>query len=70
MSIINQRIEEDKNLLNNPLISPQSRRHTEDELVLLEKYKENHPENDHNPSSLELYCNVHPEALECRIYED
>jgi hypothetical protein len=39
-------------------------------LISLQKYHENHPEDDHDPSPLELYCEDNPAALECRIYED
>jgi hypothetical protein len=52
------------------LISPQSRRHTEEELEALKAYKENHPEDSHDPTPLELYCDTHPDAPECRVYED
>ena len=45
-------------------------RHLTDELNALEDYKWNHPVEDHDPNSLELYCDSHPDAPECRIYED
>ncbi len=70
MKDINQHIQKDKEMLEDPTISPQSRRHIEDELEALEKYKENHPEDIHDPSPLELYCDLNPDAPECRIYED
>lgn len=70
MGNIDQHIEKDKQLLDDPTISPQTRRHTAEELVALQSYKENHPEDDHDPTPLELYCNLHPDALECRIYDD
>jgi hypothetical protein len=56
--------------LEDPTVSPQMRRHTAEELEALESYKAHHPEDDHDPSALELYCDSHPNALECRIYED
>jgi hypothetical protein len=52
------------------MISAQRRRHIEDELDALEKYQVSHPDDDHDPTQLELYCDTHPDALECRIYED
>lgn len=52
------------------MISSQSRRHYEEELEQLEKYHEKHPEDDHDPTPLELFCDENPNALECRIYED
>jgi hypothetical protein len=63
-------IEQDKKLLDDPRISPQSRRHTEEELKALERWVESHPDDDHDPTPLELYCDENPNALECRIYGD
>jgi hypothetical protein len=70
MKNIDQHIQTNKNLLNDPIISSQSRRHIQEELTALEIYKENHPEDSHDPTSLELYCELNPDADECRIYED
>lgn len=69
MNNIDQHIEYDKRILEDPTISSQSRRHTKLELESLENYKKNHPEDDHDPTPLELYCNDNPDALECRTYE-
>lgn len=69
MSTIQQHIENNKNLLDNPTISSQYRRHVEEELQALETYKQNHPNDDYDPSSLELFCDSHPDALECKIYD-
>ena len=63
-------IHHDEELLSDPTISPQSRRHTEEELESLKLYKEHHPGEDHDPNSLELYCDTHPDSVECRVYED
>lgn len=52
------------------MASSQSRRHAEEELEALERYHQAHPNDDHDPSPLELYCNDNPEALECRIYDN
>ena len=46
------------------------RRHTEDELHHLELYQAAHPDDDHDPTAFEMYCDENPEADECRIYED
>jgi hypothetical protein len=70
MDNIDQHIQKDEDLLSDPLISPQSRRHTEEELEALKAYKANHPEDTHDPTALELYCDANPNALECRVYED
>lgn len=65
-----QHIEDNRNELDKSNISSQRRRHLEDEINSLERYKERHPENDHDPTPLEIYCDEHPDASECRIYED
>jgi hypothetical protein len=70
MGNIDQHIQKDVAILNDPTISAQSRRHTEEELAALEAYKVNHPEDSHDPTTLELYCDANPDALECRVYED
>lgn len=70
MRNIDEHIAKDKEILDDPVISPQSRRHTQEELEALEAYKANHPDDDHDPTALELYCNLNPDAPECRIYED
>jgi hypothetical protein len=70
MDSIDQHIKKDKSILEDPTTSPQSRRHLEQELEELEKYKERHPEDSHDPTPLELYCDANPHALECRVYDD
>jgi hypothetical protein len=70
MENIEAHIQKDKEILDDPTISPQMRRHTEQELADLEAYAERHPEDDRDPTSLELFCDSNPEALECRVYED
>jgi len=70
MDNIEQHIQKDKEILDNPTISPQMRRHTEEELADLKAYAERHPEDHHDPTPLELYCDTHPDASECRVYED
>jgi hypothetical protein len=67
---LQQHINDDRNELDNPELSSQRRRHIESELDSLEKYQLNHPDENHDPTTLELYCNEHPDASECRIYED
>lgn len=75
MDSIEQHIEADKKILDDPQTSPQARRHTEEELAALEAYAERHKEeieagDHHDPNCLELYCDSHPGDLECRVYED
>jgi hypothetical protein len=70
MRSIDDHINDDKSILDDPTISPQTRRHIESELTDLEAYKERHPNETHDPNPLELYCDANPDADECRIYED
>jgi len=70
MENINKHIEHDKKILDDPLTSSQSRRHVEEELESLERYHARHPEDEHDPTSLELFCDDNPGAVECKIYDD
>ena len=67
---IQQHINDDKDMLEKGTLSPQMRRHVTDELDHLEQYQANHPDEDHDPTPLEIYCDENPEEDECRIYED
>jgi hypothetical protein len=69
MENIQQHIQRDRQILDDPQTSPQARRHTEQELQSLERYAERHPNSDHNPTALELYCDENPDAAECRKYD-
>ena len=75
MESIEKHIQLDKEILENPTTSPQQRRHVEEELHELEVYAENHKEeiaagDHHDPTALELYCEMEPDADECRMYDD
>jgi hypothetical protein len=70
MENIDAHITKDKSILDDPLVSAQARRHAEEELEALESYKERHPEDSHDPTPFELYCDMNPSAPECRIYDD
>ncbi len=75
MDTIEQHIEVDKQILDNPLTSPNQRRHIEGELHELEDYVEHHQKeieagDHHDPTALELFCEMEPDADECRIYDD
>jgi len=70
MENIQQHIEQNKKILDDPQTSPQSRRHTQEELSSLERYHQKHPEDDHDPTPLELYCDDNPDALECKIHDN
>lgn len=69
MENIQQHIKLDKKILDDPMSSSQSRRHAEEELEALERWVERHPDDEHDPSALELYCDDNPEALECKMYD-
>ena len=70
MENIEAHIAQDKEILENPTTSPQQRRHIEHQLEQLERYQKEHPEDHHDPTDFELYCEDYPESDECRIYED
>ena len=75
MESIEKHIEKDKEILQDPTTSPQQRRHIEGELHELEVYAENHKKeiaegDHHDPTALELYCEMEPDADECRMYDD
>jgi len=75
MENIEAHIAKDKEILDNPMTSPNQRRHIEGELHELEDYVENHKEeieagDHHDPTALELYCDQNPSELECLIYDD
>jgi hypothetical protein len=70
MKNINDHIEKNIEILSDPTISSQSKRHVEEELEALQSYKTNNPEDLHDPTALELHCDMNPQALECRVYED
>jgi hypothetical protein len=69
MESIDKHIERDEELLSDPTTSPQSRRHLTATLDALKAYKNNNPNDDHDPTPLELYCDSNPSAWECRRYD-
>lgn len=70
MENIEAHIAKDKEILDNPQTSPQQRRHIEGELHDLEEYKEHHPDDHHDPTPLELYCDQEPGAPECKMHDN
>lgn len=70
MDTIDQHIRKDEEMISDPNLSPQMRRHAKDELASLKEYQKNHPGDDHDPTALEIFCDENPDAEECRIYED
>ena len=75
MENIDKHIQKDKEILQDPTTNPQMRRHIEEELHDLEEYVEHHKEeieagDHHDPNTIELWCDQHPEEPECLIYDD
>jgi hypothetical protein len=70
MENIDAHIDQDKKILDDLQTSSQSRKHIEDELASLEAYKANHPEDNHDPTALELFCDGNQSASECRVYDN
>ena len=66
MKTIEEHIQKDQAILDNPLASPAARRHAKVELHELEVYAEHH----HDPNALELFCEMHPDEPECLVYDD
>ena len=75
MESIEAHIKKDIEILDDPTTSPHQRRHIEGELHELEVYVENHKKeieagDHHDPTALELFCEMEPDADECRVYDD
>ena len=67
---IEQHIEDDTNILDNPMISPLKRRHTQQELDRLKRYAKEHKKDieegdHHDPTDFEMFCDEEPWAPEC-----
>ncbi|MBU6251276.1 MAG: hypothetical protein KGO47_08940 [Cyanobacteria bacterium REEB417] len=45
-------------------------RHLETELKGLQEYKDHHPGDNHDPTPLEVFCDLNPDAPECLVYDD
>ena len=75
MKSIEDHIEADKAIIDDPLANPAARRHAKVELHDLVDYAEHHKKeieagDHHDPTALELFCEMEPDADECRIYDD
>jgi hypothetical protein len=66
---LTQHIEEVREELSRTDVNAQRRRYLEDFLTSLEAYQARHPGKEHDPSSLELFCDENPESNECRIFD-
>ena len=65
---LSSHIEDIENELDGYILNKQRKRHLLDELEKLRLYVINHPDIEEIPTSLELYCDQNPEALECKIF--
>ena len=75
MQTIEDHIQHDKKILEDPLTNPAARRHYKEELHELEVYADHHKAeieagDHHDPNVLEVFCDVHPDEPECLVYDD
>ena len=75
MESIEAHIKRDKEILEDPQLNPAARRHYKEELHELEVYEEHHHDeivagDHHDPNTIELFCEMHPDEPECLIYDD
>ena len=75
MKSIEDHIEKDKQILDDPQANPAARRPAKEELHDLEEYAEHHKEeikagDHHDPNALEIFCDLHPDEPECLVYDD
>ena len=75
MQTIEQHIQRDRDLVDDPQTNPAARRHFKEELHELEVYAEHHRAeidagDHHDPNAIELFCEMHPDEPECWVYDD
>ena len=75
MDSIEAHIKKDQEILQDPQTNPQMRRHVEGELHDLEDYASHHAAeikagDHHDPNTIELWCDQHPDEPECLEYDD
>ena len=75
MQTIEDHIQHDKKILEDPLTNPAARRHYKEELNEQELYADHHKAeieaaDHHDPNALELFCEMHPDEPECLVYDD
>lgn len=66
---IHQKIQEIRKELDVNSINKQRKRYLESYLFELTSYAQKHPEANEIPSQLALYCELNPDASECRIFD-
>jgi hypothetical protein len=45
-------------------------RKIEQQIHELEEFQQRHPETAEAPSALEVFCDLNPSNIECRVYDD
>ena len=75
MQTIEQHIQHDRDLLDDPQLNPAARRHYKEELHELEVYADHHKAeidagDHHDPNTIELFCEMPPDEPECLVYDD
>lgn len=75
MKTIEEHIKKDQEIIDDPMANPAARRHAKEELHDLEEYAEHHKEeiaagDHHDPTALEVFCDLHPDEPECLVYDD
>ena len=75
MKSIDDHIQHDIELIDDPTVNAAARRHYKYELHDLEEYVEHHKTeidagDHHDPNCLELFCDTHPDEPECLVYDD
>ena len=66
---LGQHIKEIKDELTRPDINGQRRRYLEDHLEDLYYYSTRHSEEESSPTSLELFCDINPDSVECKVFD-
>ena len=61
MKSIEDHIEYDKKIADDPQANPAARRHAKEEIAAGDH---------HDPNALELFCDMHPDEPECLVYDD
>ena len=66
---LQETIEIIQNELDNNFISKQRERHLETYLTELIEYSQRHPEVTKLPGPLTIFCDLNPNAKECKIFD-
>lgn len=66
---LRERIKQVRNELDLNSINKQRKRYLESYLFELIAYMEKHPEETEEPSPLVLFCELNPDAAECRLFD-